>query len=154
MNSIRKRHYRRAIFITLLAFFISQFILADELDDKTREISNKLRCPTCQPMSVKDSEAGLSNNMKHKIRELLEEGKSEDEILDFFVERYGEWILRSPKKSGFALLLWVLPGVVLVIAAAILIYAMKRRASSAKMSELKPLTGEEAEKIENALKKI
>jgi len=86
-----------------------------ELERRFLALSDALRCPTCQGLSVKDSEAGFSESMKSKVRGMLEEGRTDEEIKAFFVERYGEWILREPPKSGFNLLLWVLPGAGLVL---------------------------------------
>lgn len=105
----------------------SQTLPEDELENRVREIAHELRCPTCQGLSVKESEAGLSVNMKSKIRSMLKEGKSEEEILRFFEERYGEWILRNPKKSGFNLLLWGLPGVIILLAAGLLLFNLQKR---------------------------
>ena len=64
-----------------------------------KKLANQLRCPTCQGLSIKDSEAGFSNIIKGKIIELIRNGKSDEEILNFFVKRYGEWILRTPIKA-------------------------------------------------------
>ena len=126
----------------------------EDMENRVREIAHKLRCPTCQAMSVKESDAGLSLNMKQRIRELLEEGKSEDEILQFFVERYGEWILRSPKKEGFSLLLWVLPGLIIIITVLLLFQYLRKKSMSVASIDTSPLTDEEKRQIENDLKRI
>ena len=128
---------------------------ADDLDNRVREIAHMLRCPTCQAMSVKESEAGLSVNMKTRIRELLQEGKSEEEILEFFVERYGEWILRSPKKEGFSLLLWTLPGLVLLVTVLLLFqYLRKKSLTIAPTVESRSLSEKEQKQIEKDLKRL
>ena len=85
-----------------------------ELEGRVLEIAHLLRCPVCQGLSVKESQDQISLNMKKKISNLIAEGKSKKEILVFFEERYGEWILRNPKKAGFNVSLWLLPfGVIL-----------------------------------------
>jgi cytochrome c-type biogenesis protein CcmH len=128
---------------------------ADDLDNRVREIAHMLRCPTCQALSVKESEAGLSVNMKTRIRELLQEGKSEEEILEFFVERYGEWILRSPKKEGFSLLLWTLPGLILLVTVLLLFqYLRKKSLTTAPAVETRSLTEKEQKQIEKDLKRL
>jgi len=136
------------------ALYLTQQVFADEFDDQVRKIADQLRCPTCQAQSVKDSEAGLSVNMKMKIRELLEEGKSEAEILNFFEDRYGEWILRSPRMQGFNLLLWGMPAVLILVAVLLLFRSMKARALRLKPDQLTPLSDDEKQKIENDLKEI
>ena len=123
------------------------------LENRVRTISHKLRCPTCQAMSVKESEAGLSNNMKAMIREMLVAGKGEPEILEFFVQRYGEWILREPPKTGFNLLLWTLPGILLVIALIGVIWWVKAKSAVIDPST-KALSSEEQAEIDKALKQI
>ena len=87
---------------------------SEQFGARFKKLSNELRCPTCQGLSVKDSEAGFSTSIKGKIRELMKQGKSDDEIIAYFVERYGEWILRAPPVSGFNIVLWVLPGTAIV----------------------------------------
>jgi len=128
---------------------------ADDLDNRVREIAHMLRCPTCQAMSVKESDAGLSVNMKTRIRELLQEGKSEEEILEFFVERYGEWILRSPKKEGFSLLLWTLPGLILLLTILLLFqYLWKKSLIVAPPVETRSLSEKEQKQIEKDLQRL
>lgn len=126
----------------------------EDLENRVRTIAHKLRCPTCQAMSVKESDAGLSLNMKQKIRELLQEGKSEEEILQFFVDRYGEWILRAPKKEGFSLLLWTLPGLVIVVTVMLLLQYLRKRSLAATQIDTSPLTAQEQQQIDNDLKQI
>ncbi len=145
---------RRVILILLVSMLYTVCLTADELDDQVLEISHQLRCPTCQSLSVKESEEGLSLNMKIKIRELLKEGKSREEILQFFQERYGEWILRSPPKKGFNLLLWLLPGIITLTAVSMLYISIKRQSSLVEPEEFSPLTQKEEARIRQDLKKL
>ena len=80
-----------------------------EHQQRIKALVDDLRCPTCQGLSVKDSEAGFSVSIRNKAEEMVREGYSDQEIRNFFVKRYGEWILRSPPKEGFKLFLWILP---------------------------------------------
>ena len=155
MKTLQKSgHLILGLLILLILSVGLQTSYADEqLENQVRKIAHQLRCPTCQAMSVKESEAGIAVNMKNKIRTMLEEGRSEAEILDFFVERYGEWILRSPQKKGFNLLLWVLPGV-LIIFSALMVYLYLRKQSVAPDSnqKLSPLSEDEQAMIEKELR--
>lgn len=81
----------------------------DRLDRLTAEVASQLRCPVCRQLSVQDSEAELSKEVKALIRERLAAGESPEEVKAYFVSKYGEWILLSPPKRGFTLLVWVLP---------------------------------------------
>ena len=99
---------------------------SEQFEVRFKKISNELRCPTCQGLSVKDSEAGFSTSIKGKIRELMKQGKSDEEIMAYFVERYGEWILRAPPVSGFNMVLWVLPGTAIVTGLLWVFYRSKK----------------------------
>lgn len=89
--------------------------LTPEQEKEFYDISDELRCPTCQGLSVLDSTATFSEQIKEQVRLQVLEGKSKSEILDFFVERYGPWILREPPKEGFNLLAWILPIAILIL---------------------------------------
>ena len=82
---------------------------AADADALTEELSSKLRCPVCQGLSVNDSKAEAAVAMKGRIAELVAEGYSEDQIVDFFIDRYGEWVLLEPKTDGVNLLVWLGP---------------------------------------------
>lgn len=80
-----------------------------ELEALTTEVASQLRCPVCRQLSVQDSEAELSREVRNLIRERLASGESPAEVKAYFVSKYGEWILLAPPKEGFTLLVWVLP---------------------------------------------
>ena len=119
---------------------------SEQFDVRFKKLSNELRCPTCQGLSVKDSEAGFSTSIKGKIRELMMQGKSDEEIKAYFVKRYGEWILRAPPVSGFNLVLWLLPGAAIVTGLSLVLYRTKKWVEKPTM-EMTGLTLEEEQKI-------
>ncbi len=88
-----------------------------QVDERMREIASELRCVVCQNLSVADSPSDLAKEMRNLIREQVEQGKGRKEILDYFVSRYGEFVLLDPPKHGFSLLVWVLPFLALAIGA-------------------------------------
>jgi cytochrome c-type biogenesis protein CcmH len=92
----------------------------EQIEARVQAISDMLRCPTCQGISVRDSEAAFSRQIKDKVRRMVEEGQSDEDIKAYFVSRYGEWILRAPKKEGIGLLLWLAPGAALLIAGGVI----------------------------------
>lgn len=79
------------------------------LEARTFQIAEKLRCPVCVSESVAQSSSPISIEMRNLIQDQLEQGRSEREILAFFQERYGDWILLEPPKRGLHLLVWLLP---------------------------------------------
>ncbi|MEE9215237.1 MAG: cytochrome c-type biogenesis protein CcmH, partial [Thermodesulfobacteriota bacterium] len=93
--------YNKFILHTLLiTFFIIAAVLdasaAKSIDDQVKEISYLLMCPVCQGQSVGESNSNLAHDMRDIIRKQLDEGKSKEEILAYFVNSYGESILASP----------------------------------------------------------
>ncbi len=114
------------IFIGLNSFAQEVKPGAIELDNQVFEIAKELRCPVCVSESVADSASEVSNNMRSKIKSLLEEGKSKEEILTYFQERYNDWILLDPPKKGVHLIVWILPLVAALLGAIILIFLVKR----------------------------
>ena len=123
----------------------------EEFSDRFRKLSDELRCPTCQGLSVKDSEAGFSNSIKDKILDLMKKGDSDEEILAYFVERYGEWILRSPSKRGFNLVLWILPGAGILIGLFIVLFRSKNWVRQPQHEKLESLTPEEERRVKEDL---
>jgi len=83
---------------------------AEEVSGLTYAIGSRLRCPVCQGLSVADSTSPAAVQMQKRVRELVVSGYTEDQIRDFFVERYGEWILLDPPADRRNLLIYVVPG--------------------------------------------
>ena len=79
------------------------------LDEQAQEIYRSLMCPLCPGQTIDQSQSELSTQMRALVREKLEQSESKEEILQFFVERYGEAVLAAPVKSGFSLIVWVVP---------------------------------------------
>ncbi len=100
------------LFLFALAAYAPQYAgtpLAPDLEAKAHEIGKTIRCAVCQGLSVADSPSPMAQSMMDRVRDLVREGKNEQEIAAYFVERYGEWILLEPKAEGFNLLVWILP---------------------------------------------
>ena len=143
-----------ALIILCSTFTVTFAAESDEFETRFRKLSNELRCPTCQGLSVKDSEAGFSNSIKDKIHELMKLGKTDKEIKEYFVERYGEWILRAPPKKGFNLVLWILPGAGIGIGLLWVMILSKRWVTKPQLEELAQLTPEEERKLKEDLERF
>lgn len=103
--------------------------LTPEQEARVRELEGAFRCPVCRSQSIRQSRSFMAEDMKRRIRELVAEGRSDDEIRAFFVERYGTWILLEPPKTGFNLAAWLLPGAAVLAGAIGLVFAARRWAS-------------------------
>lgn len=83
--------------------------------EREHEIAASLRCPTCQGLSVADSSSPLSKSMRRIIGEQVAAGRSDDQVIGYFVDRYGEWVLLSPRADGRGWLVWALPVVAVLV---------------------------------------
>ena len=139
-----------------LLFPAGSIALSDtEMEIRLQALFNEFRCPTCQALSIKDSEAGFSVQIRNKIKEMLQAGASDEEIKAYFVQRYGEWILRSPPKQGFNLLLWILPGLAMAVGLFFLYRKSQQwvQTHKAESFEETPLTPEEEATVEADLRR-
>ncbi len=84
------------------------------LDQRVQEVGAQLKCPVCQGASVADSPSLLAQQMRGSIREQLQAGKSEQEVMQYFVNSYGQGIVWTPQWQGFTLLAWLVPIVLLL----------------------------------------
>ncbi|MBM4405315.1 MAG: cytochrome c-type biogenesis protein CcmH [Chloroflexi bacterium] len=130
--------HRRSLLVLLLASLVllgailSQAAYAQVNETQVRKIGDKIQCPVCEGTSVADSPSPVAAGMRESIREQLAQGKSEKQIIAFFVDVYGPGVLREPPKTGFYSAVWWVPGLAVVAAALIILVALRRqRAGSA-----------------------
>lgn len=97
-----------------------------EREARVQKVGKQLRCAVCQGVSIADSPASMARAQLDKVRELVAEGKSDEEIFEYFVSRYGEWALMEPKKSGVTLGLWVAPVILLILGVLLIIGSTKK----------------------------
>jgi cytochrome c-type biogenesis protein CcmH len=117
------------------------------LESRARAISAELRCLVCQNQSIDDSDAPLAKDLRTLVREQLTQGKSDAEIMEFVVARYGEFVLLKPRLTAGTILLWATPFAVLLIAGAMLLLR-RRRVESAPET---PLTEAERQALQRAI---
>ena len=115
-----------------------------ELQSRYENIIEEVRCLKCQNQTIKDSNAFLADDLRREIRRLLSEGKTDQEIFDFLVERYGEFVLYRPPMSGVTLWLWLAP-IIFILAGGFVVYRVLRKRMSLPIDldevESKQLTG-------------
>jgi cytochrome c-type biogenesis protein CcmH len=102
-----------------------------ELDAAARALGGRMRCPVCQGMAIADSPSASALSMMSQVRDLLARGYTEQQVLDYFVRSYGEFVLLVPTAKGFNLMVWLLP-VAGVVAGAALIALRLRGARAAR----------------------
>lgn len=100
------------------------------LEARTQAVASTLRCPTCDNLSVADSPEAMAQSMRTEITDQLDQGRSPDQVRQWFQDRYGPWILLNPPGEGVGLMVWLMPLVVLVGAAAIGVWLLRGRRSA------------------------
>ena len=97
------------------------------LEGRARALSKELRCMVCQNQSIDDSEAPLAHDLRVLVRERLQAGDSDAQVVDFLVARYGEFVLLNPRLSWHTAVLWGLPPAVLVLGMLAVVVLVRRR---------------------------
>jgi cytochrome c-type biogenesis protein CcmH len=106
-----------------------------KLETRARNLSRELRCMVCQNQSIDDSEAPLARDLRVLVRERLTKGDSDQQVLDFLVARYGEFVLLRPRLEWHTLLLWGLPPAALIAGAIGLVLMARRRKETSLAAE-------------------
>jgi cytochrome c-type biogenesis protein CcmH len=114
---------------------------------RARDLSRELRCMVCQNQSIDDSEAPLARDLRLLVRERIAAGDSDDQVMDFLVARYGEFVLLKPRFERQTLLLWLVPPGVLV-GGGLALWLYSRRRSSRDLAAAAPaLTADEEARL-------
>ena len=122
-------------------------IMADPAKEmRARNLSRELRCMVCQNQSIDDSDASLARDLRLLVRERIAAGDSDNQVIDFLVARYGQFVLLKPRFERETLLLWLLPPLVLVGGGFALWLQARRRANRAA-SATAGLTAEEEARL-------
>lgn len=119
-------------------------------ESRARALSAEIRCLVCQNQSIDDSDASLARDLRLLVREQIKEGKTDQGIRDFLVERYGDFVLLKPPMKASTWLLWYGPLIVFVLGLAGLIVFFRTRAGSANAPTTQ-LSAEEQARVERLL---
>ena len=107
------------------------------LEQRARDLSSQLRCMVCQNQSIDDSDAPLARDLRILLRERIAAGDDDRTVLDYLVDRYGEFILLKPRLNAHTLILWLAPAAALAIGA-IVIFGLFRRRAQREPADLDP----------------
>lgn len=123
---------RHMMSLLLALLFVASPVLAEGVkEDPTHrqmlDIAEDLRCAVCQNQPVSESNSELARDMRTIIREKLDAGESREQIVQYFVDRYGEYVLMKPPYTGVGTVLWVLPVVVMVLALGVAVFYLRSR---------------------------
>ncbi|WP_371257501.1 cytochrome c-type biogenesis protein [Pseudochrobactrum sp. AO18b] len=125
-------------------------VLADPvLEKRARDLSAGLRCMVCQNQSIDDSDADLARDLRLLVRERLVQGDSDEQVIDFLVSRYGEFVLLKPRLDKQTIILWSFPVIILIIGISTIWFS--RRKAGSTQSQIVPLNDEEKQRLQNLL---
>jgi len=124
--------------------------LAEDLvaEARLKQLAVELRCLVCQNQTLADSNAPLAEDLRREVREMIAKNMSDREIIDFLVQRYGDFVLYRPPWKASTTLLWIGPFLLLGVGAAALVVALRRRAK--KLVDT-PVTDQERRRVEQLL---
>ncbi|CDZ37523.1 cytochrome c-type biogenesis protein CcmH [Neorhizobium galegae] len=120
------------------------------LEQRARNLSAQLRCMVCQNQSIDDSNAELARDLRVLVRERLANGDTDEQVIDYVVSRYGEFVLLKPRLSAKTIILWATPVLLLLVGAIAILVFVRTRPSQRAVAAL---TTEEQARIEELLKK-
>jgi cytochrome c-type biogenesis protein CcmH len=120
------------------------------LETRARAISANLRCPVCQGETIDDSNAPISRDLRLAVRERLMAGDDDEAVVDYIVDRYGEFVLFMPRAQGSSLILWLAGPAMLLLGAGVA-FAMSRKRATAP--EAQSLSDEDKRRLADLLKK-
>jgi cytochrome c-type biogenesis protein CcmH len=123
----------------------------DAQEQTFRELTRELRCPKCQNQDIADSNAGLAKDLRDKTYQMVREGKEKQEVVDYMVARYGNFILYNPPLMASTLILWLGPLLVIVIGVVTVVVRSRRRPAAARPAD-SALSVEEQRRLTALLK--
>lgn len=129
------------------------------LEARAREVGKQLRCVVCQNQAIDDSNAELARDMRILVRDRIKQGDSNQEVVDYMVDRYGDYVLLDPPFKVSTLVLWVGPGVIALLGVVWVAMLFRRRKSDSGEGEVvsvgtqaAPLSEEERRRLDALLK--
>ncbi|MBR1136408.1 MULTISPECIES: cytochrome c-type biogenesis protein [Bradyrhizobium] len=149
---MRNRLRLACLALLLLAAPVAHAVQPDEVmadtakEQRARALSRELRCMVCQNQSIDDSDAPLARDLRLLVRERLAAGDSDNQVLDFLVARYGQFVLLKPRFERQTLLLWLLPPL-LLLGGGLALWLQVRRRSQRGVETAPKLTAEEETRL-------
>ncbi|CNJ12653.1 cytochrome c-type biogenesis protein CcmH [Yersinia mollaretii] len=131
---------------SVLAAIDTYSFKSEAQEQQYRELTEQLRCPKCQNNSIADSNAIIASDMRGKVYELQQQGNSKQQIIDYMVARYGNFVTYEPPVTAATIILWVGPALFVLIGAAVVILRARRR-----VEKEAPLSAQEQQRLQNLL---
>jgi cytochrome c-type biogenesis protein CcmH len=145
MKSLSRLLVIFSLMLSFGAFANEAELIGDPVFKKRMDaLTKELRCLKCQNQTIYDSPAGLADDLRRQIHTQMKEGRSDDEIVEYLVARYGDFVRYKPRLSPETLLLWVGPFLLMAIGVGTLFYTLRNRR---KLIVDKPLSGDDEKRV-------
>lgn len=112
--------------IIIIFFFLFSSLQSIEVNSELNEIYKNLRCLICQGQSIADSNSDFASTIKLVVQDQIKEGRTKDEIYNFLISKYGEWIVYQPSLNKKNLLLWFLPYLILALGGLLIFFITRK----------------------------
>jgi len=112
------------------------------LQHRYETINRELRCLVCQNQTIADSNATLAQDLRREVREMIAAGKTDAEIREFMIDRYGDFVLYRPRMTAQNFLLWAAPALLLLVGAVVVVRVVRRKAQESKLEPEGPEAGQ------------
>ena len=158
----------KKILFFLTALFCSVFAWASidvlnftspDQEKEYQQLTQELRCPQCQNNNIADSNATIAVDMRAKVFELLQEGKSKQQVVDYMVQRYGNFVTYDPPLTAATIMLWVLPLLLVLFGIALVLLrrtkiqnAIQNQEQNVSVEQMESLTDAEQQRLQELLK--
>ena len=106
------------------------------MEERARDLGRELRCVKCRNQSIFDSNAGIAKDLRMVVRERIVAGDTDDEVLDYVHDRYGDYVLLKPPVTNETTLLWLTPGVLVMLAGLSFVFVMRSRRGQAAADDM------------------
>ena len=150
-----------ALFCSVFAWASIDVLNFTSLDQEKeyQQLTQELRCPQCQNNNIADSNATIAVDMRAKVFELLQEGKSKQQVVDYMVQRYGNFVTYDPPLTAATIMLWVLPLLLVLFGIALVLRrrpkiqnAMQNQEQNVSVEQMESLTDAERQRLQELLK--
>lgn len=142
---------------TLIGVQLAHAVQPDEvlsdpaLERRARALSTELRCMVCQNQSIDDSDAPLARDLRILVRERLTAGDSDEQVIDFLVARFGEFVLLKPRLAPHTLALWLGPPLALLAGGILVFVSSRRKKAAAHAAPATPLSADEQAELKRVM---
>ena len=153
--ALQRRSLAIIVFVMVLVVSTAASVGAqDTYSERTLELSRQLECPVCQGQTIGESQSALARTMRAIVEEKVQAGESDEEILQYFADRYGDSVLVEPPKSGVGIGLWWIPPLVTLLGAGVVVMYVRERTDRSATASATPSSNSDDDELEEIAREV